>query len=75
MSLSIKEIVKGNQAYFSHYRAGHLYYEVKVNEQKFSFPVPLEDIGDATFLAQDKAIIMMRYIRKALTEGTFVNAS
>ena len=75
MSLSIKQIVKDNQVSFSHYRAGHLYYEVSVDQDKYSFPVPIEDIGDATFLNYDKAIIMMRYIRKALTEGTFVRAN
>jgi hypothetical protein len=38
------------------------------------FPVPLSDVGDATLDAQDKAIIFMRYIRKAIDEGTFVPA-
>lgn len=32
------------------------------------FPVPIEDIGDATFLAEDKAILFMRYIRKYIEE-------
>ena len=30
----------------------------------FTFPVPIDDIGNATFLATDKAIVFMRYIRK-----------
>ena len=72
---SLKEIVKGNQANFSHYRAGHLYYNVTVEGEQFSFPVPIEDVGDATFLKQEKAIIMMRYIRKALEAGAFVKAN
>jgi len=71
----LKQIVKGNQAQFSHYRAGHLYYNVPVEGEQFSFPVPIEDVGDATFLNQDKAIIMMRYIRKALETGAFVRAN
>lgn len=75
MTLSLKQIVKDNQVYFSHYRAGHLYYTVTIAEGNFSFPVPVADIGDATFLKQDKAIIMMRYIRKALDHGTFVRAN
>ena len=33
-----------------------------------------EDVGDATFLNEDKAIIMMRYIRKAIDDGTFVKS-
>ena len=75
MNLSLKQIVKDNTVNFSHYRAGHLYYTVIVPEGNFSFPVPVTDIGDATFLKHDKAIIMMRYIRKALSEGTFVRAT
>ncbi len=75
MNLTLKDIVKNNQVQFSHYRAGHLYYNVSVAEGDYSFPVPTTDIGDATFLNKDKAIIMMRYIRKALDDGTFVRAT
>jgi len=72
MNLTLKEIVKENQVFFHQYRAGHLYYKVPVNGELYVFPVPIEDIGDATFLSQDKAIIMMRYIRAALANKTFV---
>jgi hypothetical protein len=37
-----------------------------VTECGFEFPVPTEDIGNATFLAEDKAMLFMRYIRKHL---------
>ena len=74
MNLTLKEIVKDNRVNFSHYRAGHLYYQVVVDGNKYCFPVPLTDIGDATFLNEDKAIVMMRYVRKAIADGTFVNA-
>jgi len=37
--------------------------------------VPLSDIGDATLHATDKAIVFMRYIRKAVEEHTFVKAT
>jgi len=70
--MELKQIVKNNTVHFSHYRASHLYYNVTVNEIKYMFPVPIDDIGDATFLNEDKAMIMMRYIRKALDEKTFV---
>lgn len=72
--MTLKQIIKNNQVQFSHYRAGHLYYNIAVDQENFSFPVPVTDIGDATFLKQDKAIIMMRYIRKALEAGTFVRS-
>lgn len=74
MELTIKEIVKDNIVTFSHYRAGYLYYNVIVYDQKYIFPVDIEDIGDASFLNQDKAIIMMRYIRKGLNDGTFIKS-
>jgi len=70
--MNIKEIVKDNRVYFSFYRAGYLYYNVTVNSIKYVFPVPVEDIGDATFLYEDKAILLMRYIKKALDNGSFV---
>ncbi len=38
----------------------------------YIFPVPLEDVGDATFNATEKALLFMRYIRKAQEEGSFV---
>lgn len=70
--MEIKKIVKDNFVCFSHYRAKYLYYYVDVDDKRYSFPVPIDDVGDATFLNQDKAIIFMRYIRKALGEKTFV---
>lgn len=63
---SIKEMVSGNKKVkFQFYRAGHLYYQTECG---FVFPVPIEDIGEATFLQEDKAMLFMRYIRKALTD-------
>jgi len=72
--LKIKEIVKDNVARFSFYRAGYCFYEVEVAGGKYKFPVSLEDLGTATLLAEHKAITLMRYIRKALEDKTFVKA-
>ena len=33
-------------------------------EDGFEFPVPATDVGSATMLATDKALLFMRYIRK-----------
>ena len=52
--MTLKTIVKDNQVHFSHYRAGHLYYTVLVNGQTYCFPVPIADIGEATFQKQEK---------------------
>jgi hypothetical protein len=73
--VTIKEIVKDNVARFSFYRAGNAFYEVEVAGTRHKFPVSLEDLGTATLLAEHKAITLMRYIRKALEDKTFVRAS
>lgn len=48
---------------FIHYFDGSLWYET---EDLFVFPVPIADIGNATFHAQDHAPLFMRYVRKHL---------
>jgi hypothetical protein len=71
--MHIKQIVKDNEVRFMRYRQGVAYYSVYVQAEHaaYVFPVPLADIGDATLLDRDKAILFMRYIRKALEDGTF----
>ncbi len=71
--MNIVDIVKDNTVRFVRYRQGVAYYGVKVpSEGDFMFPVPLADIGDATLELEDKAILFMRYIRRAMGEGSFV---
>jgi hypothetical protein len=61
---TLKEMVKDNQKVrFRFYRDGQLWY---ATECGFEFPVPISDAGTATFLAEDKAILFMRYIRRHL---------
>ncbi len=55
------EMIKGKKVTFLHYAHKELWY---TTECGFEFPVPIEDCGDATFLAEDKAMLFMRYIRK-----------
>jgi hypothetical protein len=72
-ALKITDIVRhDNPAHFSLYRAGHVYYKVEVTGQTYVFPIALEDVGNASLFATMKAITLMRWIRKALAEGTFV---
>lgn len=56
--LSVKD---NKQVTFVHFKAGELWYRT---EDGFEFPVPVSDVGDATMLAKDKALLFMRYIRK-----------
>ena len=63
--MNLKDMVKGGQKVrISIYSRGSLWY---ITESGFEFPVPIGDraeVGNATFLAEDKAIYFMRYIRK-----------
>lgn len=45
---------------FTHYHDGNLWYETAFGEP---FPVPVADVGNASFLVEDKAILFMRYMR------------
>jgi hypothetical protein len=54
-------IAEGRRVHFLHYKLGELWYRT---ETGFEFPVPVRDCGDGTFLAEDKAILFLRYIRK-----------
>lgn len=60
--LTVKDMVKDNkQVTFVHFKEGELWYRT---EDGFEFPVPVADVGTATMLAKDKALLFMRYIRK-----------
>lgn len=56
----MKDLIAGN-CRFQYYRDSQLWYKT---ENGFLFPVPIEDIGNATFNAEEKGLLMMRYIRK-----------
>lgn len=53
----------GKKVFFKRVIDGNLVYET---ECEFEFPVPVEDTGDGKFLTEDKAMFLMRYIRKEI---------
>lgn len=60
--MTTTEIVKNSKTtHFVLYREGHLHYKT---DNGFDFTVPLEDVGKASMLAEDKTIYFMRWIRK-----------
>ena len=75
--MNIKELIKNNIVVFDSFRQGHFYYNI-INPDNspqtdvYQFTVPLDDIGTATLLAEDKAITFMRWIRKAVNDNTLV---
>ncbi len=56
-----RAIQHGQLATVGYYRDGSLWYETVWGE---IFPVPISDIGNATFNCEEKAILLMRYMRK-----------
>jgi len=75
MEFKIKEIVKDNKTHFSFLRGENAYYTVTVHGTKYVYPVHLPDLNGASIFAEMKAITLMRYIRKALEDKTFVKAA
>lgn len=81
--MNLTELIKDNKVTFDSYRAGFFYYNIEMGHIKREggstaskimgqFTVPLDDIGNATLLAEDKAITYMRWIRKAMDENTLI---
>lgn len=61
---TLKELVASSkQVHFQFYRKGELWYK---SDDGFEFSVPVSDTGDGVFLASDRAMLFMRYIRKQL---------
>ena len=65
--MTVKDHIQG-RVRFEYYRDSALWY--RTSETDFLFPVPISDIGNATFLAEDKASLFMRYIRKHMASLT-----
>lgn len=65
MTQSIKEMVQsGKQVQFVRFEGGELWYRTECG---FEFPIPAQDLAGATFLATDKALLFMRWIKRHLT--------
>lgn len=59
--IDVKAQVTAGNCTFVRARAGNLWYRTALG---FEFPVPFADLGDATFEAEIKGMLLMRYIRK-----------
>ena len=60
--MNIKDMVSnGKKVNFIRYQDGEMWY---ATECGFEFPIPAEDLKGATFLAQDKAMLFLRWINK-----------
>lgn len=54
-------VSNGKKATFLCYQQNELWY---MTECGFKFPVPIEDIGEAIVHSSEKAMLLMRFIRK-----------
>jgi hypothetical protein len=67
-------VTKANGTYFSHYRNGNLFYNIRRDGtiEHYQFPIPIEDLQNGTVHTIEKSIMVMRYIRKAMEDGTLI---
>lgn len=72
-SLKLKDLVKDNFVKFDYFKEGIFHYILRAGTHEeytdYSFEVPLDGLGNAALLDEDKAIFFMRWIRKALESG------
>ena len=60
--IDIKRAVTDNRVVrFVHYHNSELWYVTEFDE---AFPVPISDLGSATAVSEEKALLFMRYMRK-----------
>lgn len=62
MNTNLKDNIKGSST-FVYYREGALWYRTATD---LMFPVPVSDIGNSQFLATEKSMLLMRWIRRYL---------
>lgn len=63
---TLKELVIDKTAKFVYFRDNELWYEIKGTNFIFPIPTDKHEIGSATFMVEEKASLLMRYIRKYL---------
>lgn len=73
------QLVKGNYCKFRLLKNGVMYYDLEliteVSCTVFRFPIAVEDLDGAAIKDKEKAITLMRWIRKAADEDTLVFVS
>lgn len=80
--MTIKDFIqkdKENLVWFYRFKNGFFYYTIsKIQEKRnynpplYEFPIPVEDLGNGELKSGMRAIELMRWIRKAIEEGTML---
>lgn len=83
--MNLTDLIKNNYCHFDSYRAGFLYYELAVpndpdpmsrdDYDHYQFTIPVDDVGNGTINKKEKAITLMRWIRKAHAAGELIKIS
>ena len=71
----LADIVKTGTCHFHCYRQGYLYYRVSSSRTDIAdhlFTINISDCDKATFDSTLPAITLLRYIRKAMNDGSLV---
>lgn len=70
---NVADIVKNSTACgFHYYRQQHMYYRIHYNGITYSFPIPIDDVGNGTLEMVMKPLTLMRWIRLSIDQGTFI---
>ena len=73
--ITLKDAITGSTAKFDRAIAGVLYYILFVGDDQYQVIIDMndkDDVGTTSFVAEYKGITLMRYIRKGMTNETFV---
>ena len=71
----IIDIVRGTTAKFTHAIDGVLFYKIETQKKIYIFGVDMndkEDVGLTKFESEHKAITLMRYLNKAISNDSLV---
>ena len=73
---NVANIVKGTgSCKFLFYRQQHMYYKVKYKSEEYKFPISIDDVGSGTLESDMKPLTLMRWIRLAIEQGSFIKVS
>ena len=70
------DIVRNNTAKLTHASAGVLYYKIETEKFVYIFVVDMndkEDVGNARFELEHKAINLVRYFNKAVANNSLIS--
>jgi hypothetical protein len=73
--MDLKYLVTNSRAFFESYRQGFFIYQLVTLDKdfkKYTFPIPIDDIGTGTMEREMKPLHLMRWIRKAIDDKTLM---